>query len=718
MIKKILLSVILLIKMCTAYSVYYQGVKEQTKEDSLRKEITTQSGNDKTSTQLELAIEIINNNVNEALSITNSALSDALRNGNKNLLMRSYFTLGRIYDITNKEKLAEVYYDTALTYNTASDFNWYKGDILFRKGTFEHRRMNEIKALEYFNSSIQACRQADNFRIMASTYAVMGSIFRVDGLYDRAIEYTVNSKLQYEKAGFLEGNAWAAYLLGRIYSDLKLHQKALKYFQEALETYITIASKNGDPQGVALCYEQIGLTNLTLGNFKEAHSFIDSAVKIYTELNSIAGLSNSKKNLGMIEYSMGNYDLAEKYLNESLKVKNEIGDLLSIPTIHEYLGLCMIGRGQVKEGFKELHQGLDLSKSNNQKNIQLNIYSKLAEAYQNINDLENVISCQRRQIEIQNSILTGDADIKFEQLQTIYEIDKQNSQILDLEKQNKINSLIIGRNKTSQRIMIGGILIAILFSITIYLLYKKIDNKNRELIESNAAKDKFFAIISHDLRGPVGNLASYMEHLNENFDDHSPEEIKKILSSLYKSAENVSSLLENLLIWAQSQKNKVEYSPAELNLSEVFKTTIKGLKQTADSKNIAIGMEINDQLSAWADPNMVQTIFRNIISNAIKFTPRGGIVKIQSESIENNNVSICITDNGVGIEQSTLAKIYDISGNTHTKGTEGERSTGLGLIIVKDFIERNRGTISIKSQKDEGTTICITLPASDQGRSE
>jgi signal transduction histidine kinase len=353
---------------------------------------------------------------------------------------------------------------------------------------------------------------------------------------------------------------------------------------------------------------------------------------------------------------------------------------------------------------------LDLAISNNQKKIQQNIYSKLTEVYLSLKDLKNAIRCQKNQIEIQDLLLSGAANIKIEQLQAIYEIDKKNSQIIELEKQNKINSLIIRQHWISQLILIIGIFIALLISLFVYWFYAKIRHKNLELKETNAAKDKFFAIIAHDLRGPTGNLASFLEYLNETFNELSPTELKEILLSLYKSAENVSVLLENLLIWAQSQLNKIEFKPSELRLTDVIQNSIKGLKQSADNKQIDIRYELNDQICVLADPNMVQTIVRNLLSNAIKFTPRGGSVIIKTDVMNMNHASVSIIDNGVGIEESSLSKIFDISNTLHTSGTEDEKSTGLGLILVKDFVEKNKGTIAIDSQKGEGTIVSFTLP--------
>ncbi len=708
--KNTIWSFLFLLAILIAHSVSSEGKNTATQIDSLRKELDNNKGLDRISTQLELALLIVDSDNHESKSLANSALLAAKTASHKSLEMRAYFTLGRINQALDIKDISLAYLDTALTLSEDTHDNWYKGEILFRKGVIKHSLNEDITALEYFNASIQSCRQSNNFKVMGSSYSMMGTILRVNGLYDRAIEYIINSKLNYEKAGFTEGKAWAAYLLGRIYADLKLSQKALEYFQEALEIYTQMATVDGNQSGVAICYSQIGLLNLDAGNFKEAYEDIDFTLKTYSATKEKYGLSNAYKNLGMIDYATGKYKQAESHLNESFKIKKEVDDLLGLPSVYEYLGLSLIEQGQKKEGFDKLQLALTLAKSNNQKSIQLNIYSRLTKAYLKINDLKNAVICQKKQIEIQDSLLSGDADIKMEQLQAIYEIDKQNGQIIELEKQNEINSLTIKQHKISQLIMIIGIFIAILISILIYWFYTKMRHKNLELKETNAAKDKFFAIIAHDLRGPTANLAAFLEHLNDTFNELSPTELKGILSSLYKSAENVSVLLENLLIWGQSQLNKIEFNPRELKLTDVIQNSTKGLVQSADNKQINVNLELNDEILVVADLNMVQTIVRNILSNAIKFTNRGGLVTIKSEITSTNNATVSITDNGVGIEKSALSKIFDITNTLHTPGTENEMSTGLGLILVKDFIEKNNGTITIDSQKGIGTVVSFTLP--------
>ena len=505
--RKVFYPLLFLVVFLTNCIAYGQDNIIDNQIDSLRKELNIREGVKKVSTQLELAFNLLERDIAEAKNLANSGLTSAQTMKERGLEMRAYYIIGRADNGLRNMDSAMVNYEKALKLASDLDDNWNRGEILYRIGSVKRSNGDEIGALESYNESLQACRLSSNFRVMGSTYSMMGTVFRVNGLYDRAIEYTINAKLNYEKAGLTEGFAWSSYILGRIYLDMGLNEKALDYFIEALDIYSKMAvANNGNREGVAICYEQISIIHIDAGNFEEAYKYIDSTLKIYTVNNSALGISNSYKKLGMIAYHRGEYSSAMKYLQESLATKTEIGDLLNITTIYQYMGLCMIAEGKTAEGFANLQKGLEFAVSNNQTRIELNIYSDLTRAYLAGNDLANAIVSQSMQIEIQNQLLTGGANIKLEQLQTIYELDRQNAQILELEKQNEINSLLIKQHRIMQLIMVAGILIALLFSITLIWFYKRIRLTNHKLKETNAAKDKFFAIISHDLRGPTVSL--------------------------------------------------------------------------------------------------------------------------------------------------------------------------------------------------------------------
>lgn len=710
MTKTVFLSLMLVSTFCSVLYADTENLSLHRPTDSLRQEIRTTKGDAKSAAQLELALRIFEINPREAKVLAQNALIASRATKNSNQQIQAYLLLGRISEVLKHSELMEPYFDSALVIAEQTNDNWNKGEILYWKAIVVNALRDEIKSLEYLNASIQACRLSGNYKMMASSYSKMGTIFRVNGLYDRAIEYVINAKLNYEKAGFSEGNAWSAYLLGLIYSDLKINQKALQYFNEALQAYMRLSKIDNNNMGLAICYEQIGLLKLNMGDFDEAQTFITQAIDIYKESGSEHGFSNALRSMGILEYSIGNYGQSRKLLSEALKIKTERKDLMGLPTIKLYQGLCLIKEGQTRQGIETLNEGLALAISNNQKKIQLDIYGRLAEVYKKIKDLNSAFICQEKQISLQNELLSGSANIKIEQLQAVYEIDKKNSLIIELENQNKINSLIIKQNYTTRIVMIIGISISIFIALAIFWFYYKMKHKNQELNDSNAAKDKFFAIIAHDLRGPTANLAAFLEHVKGSMDEISHEQLKEVIDTLYKTADNVNGLLENLLIWAQSQLNKIEFTPVELDLNEVIQQTVNGLKQTADDKEITFKFEFTEKLIIVADLNMVQTIVRNLISNSIKFSYRGSSVRIKTVKTTSNAARVLIIDNGIGIEKSAQPKLFDISNTYHSKGTEDEKSTGLGLILVKDFVEKNNGSIAIESQKHKGTTVSFTLP--------
>ncbi len=689
---------------------YSQRINSNT-TDSLRNVIDKSSGTLKVTALLELSRKVLHYDAEEALKLAKSALEECKTHGLNKPEIQSLIAIGRIYTDQKKMDEALACFDNALQIADQINDVWTKGEILYYKGVVKFRTGEEMPAFELFSASIQASRLSDNFKIAGSSYSIIGTIFRINGLYDRAIEYIIKAKLNYEKADFLEGSAWSAYLLGRIYADLKITPTALRYFSDALQIYREVYEVDGNGSGIAICYEQIGLLNITLGSYKEARRNFGLMKEIYTRQNSEAGISSAIKDIGILEYYVGNYAEAEELLKKGLALKTQLGDMLSLPGIYQNLGLCMLKTARENEGFSYLQQGLELATVNNQKKIQLDIYARMAEAYLNINDLPNAIKCQKKQIEIQDLLLSGDANIKLEQLQAIYEIDEKNQQIAELEKQNRINELNIRQQKIYQYFMIFGIVLALLISGTIYWFYNKLRYKNRELHESNVAKDKFFTIIAHDLRGPTSSLAGLLEQLNTHFDNFDKQELKEMISITSKSAENVNNLLENLLIWTQSQLNKIKFHPAVHSLHDIFQDAIYTTKPAAEFKEIDIRVEEKKGILVTADADMVQIILRNIINNAIKFTHRGGSVVIKADVEGNNLIRVSITDNGVGIESQQLQKIFDLANTQHTPGTENEKSTGLGLILVKYFVEKNNGTLTIDSQKDKGTTVSFTLPA-------
>jgi signal transduction histidine kinase len=237
-----------------------------------------------------------------------------------------------------------------------------------------------------------------------------------------------------------------------------------------------------------------------------------------------------------------------------------------------------------------------------------------------------------------------------------------------------------------------------------------LEESEQKLKESIATKDKFFSIIAHDLRGPLGGSMQLAELMKESIDEFSKEEIAEYSNALFKSINKVFNLLENLLQWSRVQRDLVPYNPFKYNLLEFTTRSVEPLTDNARQKKISLEINIDSGLEVWVDENMTDAIFRNITSNAIKFTPENGTIIINAKP-EDDLIKISIKDSGIGMPENIRNNLFDITVNTGRPGTNGESSSGLGLIICKEFVEKQGGEINIESEEGKGSTFVFTLPA-------
>ncbi|MCU4163531.1 ligand-binding sensor domain-containing protein [Carboxylicivirga caseinilyticus] len=237
----------------------------------------------------------------------------------------------------------------------------------------------------------------------------------------------------------------------------------------------------------------------------------------------------------------------------------------------------------------------------------------------------------------------------------------------------------------------------------------RLRESENHLLSLNATKDKFFSIISHDLKNPFASLMSISDILHDNYNEYAEEDRKECVNKIHESIRQIHALLENLLTWSRSQRGKFDYELAEFNLSTVINENINLYRLAASKKNIQIEYIENGVEKAVADRNSINTVIRNLVGNAVKFTNDGGAIKIKSEKIEDKlKVSIC--DTGIGMSPDNCEKLFKIDQKLKREGTAGEKGTGLGLIICKEFVEKNGGNIGVESKEGKGSCFWFTLP--------
>ncbi len=242
------------------------------------------------------------------------------------------------------------------------------------------------------------------------------------------------------------------------------------------------------------------------------------------------------------------------------------------------------------------------------------------------------------------------------------------------------------------------------------LLEKTVSIKTEELKKLNASKDKFFSIIAHDLKNPFNAIIGFSEMLNEELNSDQSSRSHEYAHLINVSAVQTLKLLENLLEWAKSQRGKISFDPQQLAVNELVEEELLLLKDMAIGKNIQLNNLINTQLTVMADRNMLKTVLRNLISNAIKFTYRNGKVEVKA-SVNNDMVEIAVCDNGMGMSEVTRAQLFRIDANVSSKGTENEKGTGLGLFLCKEFVEKHGGKIWAESEQGKGSVFHFKLPS-------
>jgi len=237
----------------------------------------------------------------------------------------------------------------------------------------------------------------------------------------------------------------------------------------------------------------------------------------------------------------------------------------------------------------------------------------------------------------------------------------------------------------------------------------KVQERTVELRALNATKDKFFSIIAHDLKNPFNALLGFSTLLLDDYENFSDADRIDLIQTMSDASNNAYKLLQNLLEWSRSQTGSIQWEPDAISLHDIVTTTIDLLSNGASVKEISINAIILPNIVVWADANMATTVIRNLISNALKYTPKGGEIRVYSKKSE-KEIEITIEDNGVGINEADKEKLFRIDVNHSTSGTNNEQGTGLGLILCKEFVEKNGGKIWVESTEGKGSKFKFTLP--------
>jgi len=617
--------------------------------------------------------------------------------------------------------------------NTLSDkINFVKGNSQSQRimGVYYWAKSEYKKSLTFHQRSLKLSKEIGDKKGIANCYNNIGLVLKTQGNFPKALEYYQNSvKINIELNNRVEASS-AYNNIGMIYYIQQDYSRGLEYFQMSLK----ISEELDDQRGISSTYNNIGLIYNNQGFYNKALIYYQNSLKINKELSNKKEISNTYNNIGIIHLKQNNYSKAIFYFQEALKVNEEVGDRSIEILSFKSLGELYLLQNNLEEAYYYAKKAFILAE-------EIEYLTLIIESSELLSRICNAIGYYKEAYTYQviyksmNDSLNKAENIKkiaTLEYQHKYEQDKQLAE-QELQKINDLNAEELKRQKVIRNSLIVGFLLLIIIVFIVYRNFiqkqkantilteqkeeiqsqaEELDIRNGKLRDLNATKDKFFSIISHDLKNPFNTLLGMSNLLLDEDQDYNEQQRKEFLQHINDSSSKTYKLLENLLTWSNSQTGMINYVPEKIKLKPLIDELVLLFKESSEIKDIKIMLAVEKSSNVFGDRNMLDATLRNLISNAIKFTPKGGEISIKAEAYEKESLftKIVIQDTGIGISKEKQAKLFNISEEVITKGTEDETGTGLGLILCKEFVEKQGGTIWIESEEGKGTSVYFTIP--------
>ncbi len=472
--------------------------------------------------------------------------------------------------------------------------------------------------------------------------------------------------------------------LGHLYTTQGEYARALETHKRALNTIRRMRDRYMEGQSL----NDIGELYATMKNTERAFANHEAALEIRTELKDDAGQAQSHNQLGVLYFDQDDYAHAMEHLHLGLDIARKAQAHEEIRRAHEYLSRCYEARGDYP----------------------------LALAHKNelvmITDFIRQDNNDRQLLEAQNRYVVDEKQSQIRTLETIRQ--KREEQLRQQAEFQKFLFAVIGLGTVIVFLVAYLYLTIRRSNRKLKVAHAKVQEQNVQLTDLNATKDKFFSIIGHDLKGPLNSLTSFSSLLLNHTDSLTKDEIRMLATDLDKSLKNLFSLLENLLEWARSQTGNIDFERQTFDLVPLVHENKALLQKQAANKNIAIEVRGLEAITVAAHKQSVNTVIRNLISNAIKFTPAGGRITVET-TWSSDALVVSVADTGVGMTDDVMKKLFRLDAKHSTKGTADEKGTGLGLILCKDFVEKNGGRIWVESTPGKGSVFSFTVvPAEGQ----
>ena len=562
---------------------------------------------------------------------------------------------------------------------------------------------DEDSTIKYAELMLEVADKDKHTLFYCRALSYLGQSHLARGEYQEALSFMLAIMNYYEDLP-ARTRAFTSAIVGKLYNRLgEVESMRLNY----------INSVNAYSEGTTTV-DSIG-ASIELNNMADGfleHQYLDSAIKYYEKAQFFAELLGLDVFVKMIEGSegivyskLGNYDEAIPRLEAAIDATEGTRQTISLIAYKQELGAIFLKQGKFLEAENHLLESLELSEDNGLKEHIRDVSELLSLLYEKKGLYEASLGYYRQFQIYKDSIENIESVKNMANMRKEYEVGQKQAE-LDL----------VNAERDKERLITIGIslLAAVLLILGLVILkyYRQKEKTNKELERLNQTKDKFFSIISHDLRGPVSSFFGISRMIKSLVNRQQTEQLLAIADDIDESVDRLSALLDNLLNWAMQQQGHFPNVPEKVDLNEVAEDLIRTLDTMAKGKQIDLQGQIEQPIHLWVDKNTTMTILRNLVNNALKFTSDGGSVTIAASKNADQAV-IEVIDSGVGISQEKLKNLFQLQDKKSTYGTSGEKGLGLGLQLVYEFVEMNGGKIEVSSQELVGTTFTVILPLYD-----
>ena len=661
---------------------------QETRTDSLLNLAPLQSDHELARTYYELSLALQAVYTDSALQYANRAESILQKNDPQNLLPLLFKSKGKIYALKLLTERSIFYYRKAYDEFIKLENHREIADCALRIGNLYYDVANFGEAYFFFMQSLTASERDNSQLNMARAEINLGNVSHEMGRLEDAEKHYQNAYALYHELGLATEECGALGNIGFILYDKQQYDSALTYFFQVMEKL--------DPDSLG------------------------SATEHYI-------LSGVYNNTALTYEELGDRRLALDYYRKGLGLARQADDEYNVGTMYINLG-SLFGKMRMQDSaLFYLHRALQIADKRGFRSVTLDTYEELAKLHAGLGNYGPAYNWQVRYDTLYKSMFNENQSSTIARLRAMYEQELSEREITQLQNESQVQKML---NKVF--IIFIVVIVALVIIIAVNLMTKKrtnqmlaernlqISNAIQKLSESetelqklNMSKDRIFSVVAHDLRNPVAAVTGFSELLYDNFDQFPAETQKEYLLQILQGTQRIQNLLENLLIWARAQMKAVKYQPETLKVKGLVEEVVKEMKANLDHKKVECLVSIQQKCVVHADKAMMHTVFRNLIINAIKFSFPGGKIRISSQMKE-ESCRIQVSDEGIGIQPEIQEKLFKSNEVVTTPGTTGESGSGLGLVICKEFLERNKGEISVDSEPGNGSTFIIVLPVSQQ----